>query len=86
VATYLIHQSELTIIQGALAEYQSKHCGPGCPNASNCAGFSFCCEMERDISLGSIDRIKFYENDPLLNEAVERLTKLGQHQPRWQND
>jgi len=86
VATYLIHQSELKILQDALAEYQSKHCGPGCPNAANCTDFKFCSEMEQDIFFGSIDRIEFYENDPILNEAMERLAKLGQHQPRWQND
>ena len=86
MATYLIHQSELRIIHDVLAEYQSKHCGPSCPNASNCTSLSFCREMARDLFLGSIDRIEFYENDPLLSEAMERLAKLGQHQPRWQND
>ena len=87
MATYLIHQSELKIIRDALAEYQSKHCRPGCPNASNCTDLSFCSEMAGDILLAdSIDRIEFYESDPLLNEAMELLAKLGQHQPRWQND
>ncbi len=86
MATYLIHQSELKIIQDALAEYQSKHCGPSCPNASNCTDFSFCSEMDRDIFLGGIDRIEFYENGPRLKEAMEQLARLGQHQPRWQND
>ena len=84
--TYLIHRSELTIIQDALAEYQSKHCGPDCPNASNCTDLNFCSEMERDIFRASIDRIEFYENDPSLKEAMEQLARLGQHQPRWQND
>ena len=86
MATYLIHRSELKIIQDALAEYQSKHCGPGCPNASSCTDFSFCSEMERDIFLGSIDRIQFYENDRALSEAMEKMAELGQHRPRWQND
>jgi len=34
----------------------------------------------------SIDRIEFYEDDPRLMEAMDELAKLGQHQPRWQND
>lgn len=84
--TYLIHRSELKIIQDALAEYQSKHCGPSCPNASNCTDLSFCSEMDRDIFLASIDRIEFYENDPRLKQAMEHLARLGQHQPRYQND
>ena len=86
MTTYLIHQSELKIIQDALTEYQSRHCGPSCPNVANCTDFRFCFEIARDISLGSIDRIEFYENEPLLNEAMGLLAKLGQHQPRWQND
>ncbi len=86
MATYLIHQSELKIIQEALDEYKGKHCGPSCPSASNCTDFSFCSEMDRDIFRGSIDRITFYENDPRLKEAMEQLARLGQHQPRWQND
>ena len=85
MATHLIHQSGLKILQDALAEYQSKYCGPSCPDAANCTDLKFCSEMARDIFVGSIDRIKFYENDPLLNEAIERLANLGQHQPRWQN-
>ncbi len=86
MTTYLIHQSELKIIQEALAEYQSKHCGTSCLKASNCTDFSFCGEMARDPFLSSTDRIEFYENDPLLNEAMEQLVKLGQHQPRWRDD
>lgn len=86
VAKCLMHLSELKIIHDDLAEYQSKHCGPSCPNASNCTDLSFYCEMARDLFLSNKDRIEFYENDPLLNEAMEQLAKLGQHQPRWQND
>ncbi len=84
MATYLIHQSELKIIQQALAEYESSHCGTDCPNASNCTNSSFCSEMARDIALG-IDRIEFYENNPVLKDIMEQLVKLNQH-PRWQND
>ena len=86
MATYLIHQSELKIIQQALAEYQSNHCGTNCPNASKCTNLSFCSDMARDIALGSIDRIEFYENSPVLKETIEQLAKLGQPLPRWQND
>ena len=85
MATYLLHQSKLKIVQDAVAEY-SHHCGSVCPNAANCTDRSFCRELERDIFTGQIDRIEFYENDPRLNEAMEELVKLGQHQPRWQND
>jgi len=63
MATYLIHQSELKIIQEALAEYQSNYCGTKCPNASKCTDLNFCFEMSRDIALGSIKRIEFYENN-----------------------
>ncbi len=85
MATYLIHQSELKIIEQALTEYQSNHCGTDCPNASKCTNFSFCSEMARDIAFG-IDRIELHENTPVLEEAMEQLVKLGQHQPRWQDD
>jgi hypothetical protein len=85
MATYLIHQSELKTIQEALAEYQNNHCGPDCPNVSKCTNFSFCADMARDIALGSIDRIEFYENNPLLKDVMEQLAKLNHHQPRWQN-
>jgi len=86
MATYLTHQSELKIIQEALAEYQSNHCGTNCPNASKCTNFSSCSDMARNIALGSIDRIEFYENNPMLKETIEQLAKLGQHLPRWQGD
>jgi len=86
MATYLIHQCELKIIQEALAEYQSNHCGTDCPNASKCANFSFCSDMARDIALDSIIRIEFYENNPVLKTFMEQLAKLNHHQPRWQND
>ena len=86
MATYLLHRSELKIIQDAVVEYQRGHCGSSCPNASNCTDFSLCSEMDRDIFRGGIDRIEFYENDPRLKEAMEQLARLGQHQPRWQND
>ena len=86
MATYLIHQSELKIIQEALAEYQSNYCGTKCPNASKCTDLNFCFEMSRDIALGSIKRIEFYENNPVLKETIEQLAKLGRHLPRWQND
>jgi len=86
MATYLIHQSELKIIQEALAEYQSNHCGTKCLNASKCTDLNFCFEMSRDIALGSIKRIEFYENNPVLKETIEQLAKLGRHLPRWQND
>ncbi|MFB0558928.1 MAG: hypothetical protein ACETVS_00090 [Dehalococcoidales bacterium] len=86
MATYLIHQSELKIIQEALAEYQTNHCGTDCPSASKCTNFSFCLDMVGDIALGSIIRIEFYENNPVLNDFMEQLAKLNQHQPRWQNN
>lgn len=86
MAKYLLHRRELTIIQDAVVEYQRNHCGPNCPNATNCTDSSFCSELDRDISIGEIDRIEFYENDPRLEEAMEQLGKLGEHQPRWQND
>jgi hypothetical protein len=69
MTTYLIHQSELKIIQDALSEYQSKHCGSSCPNIANCTDFKFCSEMARDIFVSSIDRIEFHVNGLLLNEA-----------------
>ena len=83
MATYLIHQSELKIIQQALAEYQSNHCGTDGSNASKCTNFSFCSDMARDIALG-IDRIEFYENNPVLKDLMEQLGRLNQY-PRWQN-
>ena len=86
MATYLIHQSELRIIQDALAEYQSNHCGTDCPNASKCTNFSFCSDIVRDIALGNIDRIEFYENNPVLKDVMEQLAKLTDNQPRWQDD
>lgn len=86
MATYLIHQSELKIIQEALAEYQSNHCGTDCPHASKCTNFSFCFDLARDIALGSIDTIDFYENNPVLKDVMEQLAKLNQHQPRWQDN
>lgn len=83
MAAYLIHQSELGIIHEALTEYQNNHCGRGCPYAGKCSGLTFCSEMVRDIAFGSMDRIEFYENNPVIKEGMEQLAKLGQHQPRW---
>ena len=83
MATYLIHEHELGIIQRALAEYQNNHCGTECPHAARCSGLTFCPDIVRDIAIGSIDRIEFYENNSVIKEGVEQLVKLGQHQPRW---
>jgi len=83
MATYLIHVHELGIIQQAIAEYQNNHCGTECPRAARCSGLTFCSDMVRDIALGSIDRIEFYENNSVIKEGIEQLAKLGQHQPRW---
>lgn len=87
---YLLLRSELKIIADALEEYRERHCAKDCCHLQNCLCRESCQRVASDLGIYGelIGGIRFFDDEPLLHEAVAYLDKTEGHVSgvRWLPD